>query len=776
MKIGIHRQNKIPTRKTSKQHSLLPLFIVNCSLLIVLCSCPSPFRTTQRLEAPEGFGIFSLSINTQRTIMPDTSPLDNFAVYELIFDETTDGEDYTERFSAATSHTVTLAVGMYDVTLNAYLGGAVNAPIRLAASGTLEDVEITSGASVFETITLFALRSKGTGIFDWSVNISASDVKSAVMTIKKNNEHFGDSPITLNPSGETSGNPSLAYGVYNVHFTLIKEDAAEAVWDELLYIYGELESSFSIEFDDDYFFRTHYTVTFVFNNGETSDLPRSVMHGDTAPELAPTHPTPGYTFAGWYTENTFANLYDFSNPVAGNITLYAKWNGTPVAADYNIGNLTQTAGSVTAVTITAKAGKSGGGITVHYEGIPPISYNDTTPPQIAGTYTVTFDVAPVSGWNAASGLFAGTLTVNLPIPIAADFDIGKMVQTTEDTITDVTITPRAGKSQGGITFHYEGISPISYNGTIPPQGVGTYNVTFNVDAATGWAAATNLIAGTLTVVDPDNVITVADATEWANLASNPKIAAGDPSNFNYYLVNVTQDINDAAGVTSSSFGTDKTYINVTINSDDKTITLSDTGSLLRVSENQTVIMNNLTLVGYSGNNIPLVYIYEGEFIMNSGVISGNKNSTNSSMNSSGGVYVTNNGIFTMNSGTISNNTSESNGGGVGVNYSGTFNMNGGIISGNNAYYRGGGVAVSSGIFNITNGTIYGLNEIEQTLKNTTTFFSAGFNTYYGAALQVDWEEIGRYGSDSSWIPFGDSSKGEYYIQNTIRVVNGVLQP
>ena len=32
-------------------------------------------------------------------------------------------------------------------------------------------------------------------------------------------------------------------------------------------------------------------------------------------------------------------------------------NQTPVAADYDFGNLSQTAGSVTAVTITAKSGK-----------------------------------------------------------------------------------------------------------------------------------------------------------------------------------------------------------------------------------------------------------------------------------------------------------------------------------------------------------------------------------------------------------------------------------
>jgi len=43
-------------------------------------------------------------------------------------------------------------------------------------------------------------------------------------------------------------------------------------------------------------------------------------------------------------------------------------NQTPVATDYDIGNLTQTAGSVTAVTITPKSGKSSGAISIKYAG------------------------------------------------------------------------------------------------------------------------------------------------------------------------------------------------------------------------------------------------------------------------------------------------------------------------------------------------------------------------------------------------------------------------
>jgi hypothetical protein len=81
-------------------------------------------------------------------------------------------------------------------------------------------------------------------------------------------------------------------------------------------------------------------------------------------------------------------------------------NQTPAAGDYTAGNLSQTAGNVTAVTITAKSGKSPGAVN-------NIRYSDSAAiPQTAGTYSVTFDVAAASGWNVAYNLSPGNLTVS----------------------------------------------------------------------------------------------------------------------------------------------------------------------------------------------------------------------------------------------------------------------------------------------------------------------------------------------------------------------------
>ena len=67
-----------------------------------------------------------------------------------------------------------------------------------------------------------------------------------------------------------------------------------------------------------------YTVTFEPNNG-TPIEPQTIGEGGTATQ--PTEPTrSGYVFKGWYTENTFKNLFSFSTAITENLTLYAKWN------------------------------------------------------------------------------------------------------------------------------------------------------------------------------------------------------------------------------------------------------------------------------------------------------------------------------------------------------------------------------------------------------------------------------------------------------------------
>ena len=87
-------------------------------------------------------------------------------------------------------------------------------------------------------------------------------------------------------------------------------------------------------------------------------------------------------------------------------------NQTPAAGDFTVGNLAQTEGNVTPVTIAPKTDKSNGTITIYYSGSSPTTYAKSTAlPTAAGTYTVTFDVAETAGFNAATGLSAGILAI-----------------------------------------------------------------------------------------------------------------------------------------------------------------------------------------------------------------------------------------------------------------------------------------------------------------------------------------------------------------------------
>jgi len=91
---------------------------------------------------------------------------------------------------------------------------------------------------------------------------------------------------------------------------------------------------------------------------------------------------------------------------------------TPVAGDYDIANTgVQPYENVTAVTVSPKTGKSTGARTIYYTGINGTSYGKSqTLPTASGDYQVTFDVAAVSpNWNGATGLTAGTLTIDEPV-------------------------------------------------------------------------------------------------------------------------------------------------------------------------------------------------------------------------------------------------------------------------------------------------------------------------------------------------------------------------
>jgi len=120
----------------------------------------------------------------------------------------------------------------------------------------------------------------------------------------------------------------------------------------------------------------------------------------------------------------------------------------PVASDFIIGNLMQTAGSVTAVTIIPKSGKSNGTIKIFYDGA-------TTLPETEGSYNVTFNVAASTGWSAVNGLNGGTLTINNQIHAQTPIITSQPVSTsvTFNTSHDLSVTVSVN-DDGELTYQW----------------------------------------------------------------------------------------------------------------------------------------------------------------------------------------------------------------------------------------------------------------------------------------------------------------------------------
>lgn len=70
--------------------------------------------------------------------------------------------------------------------------------------------------------------------------------------------------------------------------------------------------------------KSKYTVKFVSDHGSFKD--QTIEHGKPIDTDKLTIPTvEGYTFDGWYADDTRTKEFDFSTPITSNTTVYAKW-------------------------------------------------------------------------------------------------------------------------------------------------------------------------------------------------------------------------------------------------------------------------------------------------------------------------------------------------------------------------------------------------------------------------------------------------------------------
>jgi formylglycine-generating enzyme required for sulfatase activity len=359
-----------------------------------------------------------------------------------------------------------------------------------------------------------------------------------------------------------------------------------------------------------------------------------------------------------------------------------------------------------------------------------------------------------------------------------------------ETLT-ATVTPDDARNQNvKWTSSNAAIATVT-DGTVTAVAVGSATIT--VTTVDGNHTATCTV-NVITINEEDfgigatinEIFNVANTTQWDTAVSTINSSNNGTSSINKnYIINVTADFSVADG-SNATFN--PRYIKISLRGAGRTLTLSSSGYLIRITSNQTVILRDLTLQGFSGNWGSVVYVTQtSAFVMQSGTISGNTNSDDGG----GGVNVW--GTFTMYGGTISGNTRSDFGGGVCLSQ-GTFDMYGGTISGNTASYGGGvytsgnttggigtvftmhGGVISSntasygggGVYNgrtfrIVTGTIYGNTEADTSLGNTASTS--------GAALLGTAAQRGTF-SGEDWNSSGNLAA----TNDTIRVVNGVIVP
>lgn len=79
-----------------------------------------------------------------------------------------------------------------------------------------------------------------------------------------------------------------------------------------------------------------YTVQFVSDHGSFAD--QTIEYGKLIETDKLTIPqVEGYTFDGWYADNTYSTKFDFTKPITSNTTVYAKWT----AKDYEVSFVTE---------------------------------------------------------------------------------------------------------------------------------------------------------------------------------------------------------------------------------------------------------------------------------------------------------------------------------------------------------------------------------------------------------------------------------------------------
>ena len=241
--------------------------------------------------------------------------------------------------------------------------------------------------------------------------------------------------------------------------------------------------------------RSIFVVSFNSNGGSAVNS-QNISNGTTA--TAPSAPIrTGYSLVGWYTDNALTTAFDFTIPITGDLTLYAKWS----INQYNVnfayganGSLTGSAsqtvnygGSTSAVTAVPASGyffvnwTDGGGSVISYNNPLTVS-NVTASQEVKANFAIDLPLLTVTSPSI------GTMTDQMSYVVQGTATYADQVVVTVNGGAPITVTPAAstGAFSVPITFTDEKVYAVT---------VMAWNATGSVEVTR------NIIYSTITIVD-----------------------------------------------------------------------------------------------------------------------------------------------------------------------------------------------------------------------------------------------------------------------------------
>ena len=152
-----------------------------------------------------------------------------------------------------------------------------------------------------------------------------------------------------------------------------------------------------------------YTVQFVSEHGSFAD--QTIEHGKpidtdklTIPEVE------GYTFDGWYTDDTYSTEFDFTQPIKRNTTVYAKWT----AKDYEVSFITEHGNAPTSQNVTYNGtAKDPGTLTAEGYTFDGWYTDDTYTTKFNFSTPITGDTKVYAKWEKNAPVLPDTYALNV---------------------------------------------------------------------------------------------------------------------------------------------------------------------------------------------------------------------------------------------------------------------------------------------------------------------------------------------------------------------------